>query len=262
MPMIILSYLFINLYLIMIGSSWCQSEGCEISKSLLNIDQTDLYSVAIVAFGIFLFTGLKILKTDSEKLKIFYKFSIFTVMISETILLSYLYFKSGTLCISCFIFYTLVIINYIFLDFKNKNIFVIPFIVATISLLDLNVNTSSNDSISDKYTLLQSDKCEHCKEVKAYLQENSIVYNKEDYSKYSGLFSSLNITKIPVLIVKNNENNLLILNGVSEIFNYLKINEKPIEIISTQYTNNSISLLDNNEGCEIDLLKKEIENCN
>ena len=112
MPMIILSYLFINLYLVMIGSSWCQSEGCEISKSLLHIDQTELYGLAIVAFAVLSFIGLKILKTDSSSLKEFYKFSIFTIMICETILLGYLYFKSGALCISCFIFYLLVIANY------------------------------------------------------------------------------------------------------------------------------------------------------
>ena len=50
MPMIILSYLFINLYFVMTGASWCKSEGCEISKSLLNIEQIDLYYLAIAVF--------------------------------------------------------------------------------------------------------------------------------------------------------------------------------------------------------------------
>jgi len=264
MPMIILSYLFINLYLIMIGSTWCQSEGCEVSKSLLNIEQTDLYYLAIGAFGVLLLTGLKILKTDSTKHKEFFKFSLFTIMICETILLSYLYFKSGTLCISCFIFYILVIINYLLIDIKSKNIFVIPFLIASIALLDLNVNTNSNESISSKYTLLQSPTCEHCKKVKEYLKVNSIEYTKEDYAKYSGLFSSLNITKIPVMIVKNNENNLLILNGVSEITEYLDANEEKdaLPIIShSQIENSNFSLTENKEGCEIDFLKKELENC-
>lgn len=264
MPMIILSYLFINLYLIMIGSSWCQSEGCEVSKSLLNIEQADLYYLAIGAFGVLLLTGLKILKTDSIKLKEFFKFSVFTIMICETVLLSYLYFKSGTLCISCFIFYLLVICHYLLLNIKSKNILVIPFIIATIAILDLNVNTTSNDSINSKYTLLQSQTCEHCKKVKEYLKDNSIEYKKEDYAKYSGLFSSLNITKIPVMIVKNNENNLLILNGVSEITNYLDTNvEKDVlPIIShSSVQNNDFILSEKKEGCEIDFLKKELENC-
>jgi len=116
--------------------------------------------------------------------------------------LSYLYFKSGTLCISCLIFYILVIINYLLLDIKSKNVLVIPFLIASIALLDLDVNTTSNESISSKYTLLQSQTCEHCKKVKEYLNDNSIEYKKEDYAKFSGLFSSLNITKIPVMIVK------------------------------------------------------------
>ena len=262
MPMIILSYLFINLYLIMIGSSWCKSEGCEVSKSLLNIEQTELYSLAIVAFGVLLLSGLKILKNDSSTLKEFYKFSIFTVVICETILLTYLFLKSGTLCVSCFIFYLLVIINYILVDSKSLKIFVIPFIFAAMSLLDLNSSTTSNESISAKYTLLQSETCEHCKKVKEYLQTNTITYQKEDYSKYSGLFSSLNITKIPVMIVKNNENNLLILNGVSEITNYLDLNEaKQKTPVVSKVITNDFTLSEKKEGCEIDFLKNELENC-
>ena len=66
----------------MIGSSWCQSEGCEVSKSLLNIEQTDLYYLAIGAFGVLLLTGLKVLKTDSSTLKEFFKFSVFSYYLS------------------------------------------------------------------------------------------------------------------------------------------------------------------------------------
>jgi len=266
MPMIILSYLFINLYSIMIGASWCQSEGCEVSKSLLLIDQTDLYSIAIVAFAILLLIGIKILKTDSEKLKEFYEFSIFTIMICETILLSYLYFKSGTLCVTCFIFYILVIINYLLVSIKSKKLFVIPFLIGSIGVLDLNVDTSSNKSLTAKYTLLQAESCEHCKKVKEYLKENSITYKKEDYSKYSGLFGSLNITKIPVMIVKNNEHNLLILNGVSEITSYLDSDivskNKELELpLNTSNQNKAFSFTEEKEGCEVDFLKKYLENC-
>lgn len=265
MPMIILSYLLINLYLIMIGSDWCQSEGCEVSKNLLQIEQTDLYYVAIAAFFVLLLVGLNILKKDSHNLKMFYKFSIFTIMMCETILLSYLYFKSGTLCITCFIFYALVIVNYLLLDIKTHHIYIIPFIVISFGILDLNLNDQSNASLSSKYTLLQSEKCEHCKKIKEYLQEHTIVYKKEDYSDYSGLFSSLNITKIPVLIVKNNENSLLILNGVSEITNYLNTNVKKIPapvILQSVSSNNDFLLKSVDEGCEVDILKKELESCN
>lgn len=264
MPMIILSYLFINLYLIMIGSTWCKSEGCEVSKSLLKIEQTDLYTLAIIAFGVLLLIGLKILKTDSEKLKELYKLGVFAIMICETIFLSYLYFKTETLCISCFIFYVLVIINYLLIDVKDKKVFIIFFIIAALGLLKLDVNTKSNPSISSKYTLLQSPTCEHCKKVKSFLKENKIEYSKEEYSKYSGLFSSLNITKIPVMIVKKNENNLLILNGVTEILEYLTLNDlqtttsKQEVIPSSQNTQIS---LEQKEGCEIDFLKNELENC-
>jgi glutaredoxin len=264
MPMIILSYLFINLYLILIGATWCKSEGCEVSKSLLNIEQTELYTLAIIAFGILLFIGLRILKTNSEQLKELYKLGIFAIMICETIFLSYLYFKSGTLCISCFIFYSLVIINYILIDPKDKKVFIIFFIIAAMALLNLDGNAKSNPSISAQYTLLQSESCEHCKKVKEFLKENIIEYKKEDYANYDGLFSSLNITQIPVLIVKKNENNLIILNGVSEIIQYL--NENEVKIISTKLETTPTSSttqisFDDKEGCEINFLKNELENC-
>jgi len=260
MPMIILSYLFINLYLIMVGSKWCKSEGCEVSKSLLKIEQTDLYSLAIIAFGILLLMGLKILKTDSVKLKELYKLGVFAIMICETILLSYLYFKTGTLCISCFIFYALVIINYILLDFKDKKVFIIVFIIVTVAFLKLDVNTKSNPSLDTRYTLLQSEDCSHCKEIKSFLDEQNISYKKEDYSLYSGLFSALNITKIPLMLVKNNENNIVILNGVSEIETFINKYELQVKTKSTTNPIQTISL-EEKEGCEIDFLKQELENC-
>jgi len=265
-PMVILSYLFINLYLVMTGATWCKSEGCEVSKSLLNIEQTDLYSLAIVAFIVLLVIGLQILKIDSKKLKELFKFGLFTIMMCETILLSYLYFKTGTLCISCFIFYTLVVINFIILDTRSKTVFVIPFMIGAFAMLDLDTNTTSNESLQSHYTLLQSPSCEHCKKVKEYLKENKIEYKKEDYTKYSGLFSSLNITKIPVMLVKSNDNNFILLNGVSEILNYLdtneiqKLEEKMEENIQSYSSSNQISF-DTKEGCEIDILKNTLENC-
>ncbi|MGK0255782.1 MAG: glutaredoxin/uncharacterized membrane protein [Arcobacteraceae bacterium] len=261
MPMIILSYLFINLYLIMIGATWCKSEGCEVSESLLNIEQTELYGLAIAGFTGLLLLGINILKNNNEKLKKLYGFGIFAIMVCETILLSYLYFKTGTLCISCFIFYSLVVINFILLDVKDKKVFIIPFIIMAIALLDLDVHTKSNESISAQYTLLQSESCVHCKEVKSFLKENNIDYIKEDYTKYDGLFSSLNITQIPVLIVKNNKNNLLILNGVSEINKYLNENELTTNISTVSTQEQSFSLTEIKEGCEIDFLKKDLENC-
>ena len=264
MPMIILSYLFINLYLIMIGSSWCSSQGCEISKELLTIGQTDLYYLAIGAFGVLLITGLKILKTDSIKLKEFYKFSVFTIMICETILLSYLYFKSGTLCWSCFVFYLLVIANYLLIDIKSTKVFVIPFIVASFALIDLDSSNPSNESLSQKYTLLQSPSCKHCIEVKEYLKDNSINYKQEDYINYNGLFSSLNITKIPVLLVKKNDNNIIILNGVSEIIEYFNNNKEneTLPVIShNSVKTKSFTLNMEEDGCGVNYLKKELENC-
>jgi len=266
MPMVILSYLFINLYLVMTGSTWCKSEGCEVSKSLLNIEQTDLYSLAIVAFIVLLVIGLQILKTNSKKLKELFKFGLFTIMMCETILLSYLYFKTSTLCISCFIFYSLVVINFIILDTKSKTVFVIPFMIVAFAILDLDTNTKSNETLKSHYTLLQSPSCEHCKKVKEYLKENKIEYKKEEYTKYSGLFSSLNITKIPVMIVKNNDNNFLLLNGVTEILDYLDTNEmekivENMEEKSESHSSSNQISLDTKEGCEIDFFKNTLENC-
>lgn len=265
MPMIILSYLFINLYLIMIGSKWCESEGCEVSKSLLKIEQSDLYSIAILAFGILFFIGLKILKTDSERLKEFYKLGVFAIMICETILLSYLYFKTGSLCISCFIFYVLIVINYLIIDKKDKKIVVIFFIIATIAFLKLDVNTKASPSLTSKYTLLQSESCQHCKKVKLFLKENNIIYSKEEYISFDGLFSALNITKIPLMIVKKNKDNFILLNGVDEIVQYLKVHELEKVSKENEINSNSFSThisLDEKEGCEINFLQKELENCN
>jgi len=57
---------------------------------------------------------------------------------------------------------------------------------------------------------------------------------------------------------------LLILNGVSEITEYLDINEEKdiLPVIShSTVQNNNFTFTDNKEGCEIDFLKKELENC-
>lgn len=268
MPMIILSYLFINLYFIMTGTSWCQSDGCSVSKTLLSIEQTDLYSLAIVVFAGLLLIGLNILKKDSKMLEDIYKFSIFTVMVCETILLSYLYLKTGTLCIVCFIFYLLVIINFMMIGNVTR-ILIIPFIFIAMMLLDLNTTTSQNKPLTTKFTLIQSEQCEHCKETKAFLDENKIKYEKVDFTSYSGLLSNLNINKIPLLIVKNSDDNILLLNGVSEIKNYMVEYEINDEVNVSKITNSSSSYntqsnpisLEDKEGCEIDFLKQDLINC-
>jgi len=259
MPMIILSYLFINLYFVMSGASWCKSQGCEISKSLLNIEQTELYTLAIGIFLFLLLVGINIIKKGSQTLEKVYNFGIFAVMLCETILLGYLYFKTGTLCISCFIFYILVIINFVMIGDISK-VLVIPCMLIALALLNLDVSTSSNKSLESKYTLLQSSSCEHCKEVKEFLDSNKIQYKKEDYTLYSGLFSSLNITKIPLMLVKNNENNILILNGVSQIEEYIKNNEISVDTQTLDVITHDISFKEK-QGCEIDFLKQGLENC-
>jgi len=259
MPLIILSYLFINLYFVMTGSSWCESEGCEVSKSLLKIEQTELYSLAIAVFLVLLIVGTNILKQESLILKKFFAFTLFTVMICETILLGYLYFKSGTLCISCFIFYLLVIINFTLMG-KSVKILVIPFILVALALLDLDVSNSENKSLDSKYTLLQSTVCPHCAEIKSFLDEKEITYKKENYEDYNGLFSALNITKIPLLLVKNNENNIVILNGVNEIKKYIEVHELSTPSSSLNIVPQEFSF-EEKEGCEINFLKQGLENC-
>ena len=108
------------------------------------------------------------------------------------------------------------------------------------------------------------DGSRHPQILKEYLKDNSINYKNEDYIKYNGLFSSLNITKIPVLLVKKNDNNIIILNGVSEIIEYFNNNKenKTLPVISHHSVKTkSFTLNMEEDGCGVNYLKKELENC-
>lgn len=283
LPVLTFLYLIFN----SIAGALCETNGCSITKTLLNIEQEYLYLIAIFTYTILIFIGSILRKYYFDFMVKLFDFILFNVLICETILISYLYLKTGEICLICTGFYILVLLNYVCfnLTFKsNMKILSVFFIIVTLSLIKLedNVQEGKINNSDNKYILLQSEKCEYCNKVKEYLKDNNIEYTKEDYIKYKELMNNLDFNVIPVLIIKNSKENIQILNGYKEILKYFNENnnknikeQKESTLINFNSYNlnnssqlkeidsfniNNINKNNDTEGCSVQKLEQET-NC-
>lgn len=277
LPLITSIYLFVNLIFNVLNIKLCETDGCATSKTLLNFDQNYLYGLGLLSVVLILFIGIAAIRDNKIHLIEQIIFTIFLnfILLSETILISYLYLSTKSFCLICLVFYSLLWINF-FLNFYStkENLFIktiskiliFNVIIILITLTFLKIENTETNTIVNEYTLLQSETCSHCKATKDFLDTNNIKYTKENYEKYMTLLGNLDLNTIPILIVKNNKSNFSILNGENEIKSFFdkKIKEKTILPILNNtnvegfdfYNKQSIlentpSLIPTDDGCNI-----------
>jgi glutaredoxin len=271
-PIIILLYLLVNLILIKTGSTICQSNGCEATKSLLSIDTNLLYSLGNLGAISLIITGFLYLKKElSNNL---FKLILIGMFLFETVLLSYLILKTNEMCWICLGFYSLLVINLILLSLKEKEdllkyLFFISIIFIAMFILDIR---KQPNEIKNKYTIIGTESCKFCKETKEKLKELKVEFKEENYDNYKDTFKMLNIKSIPVLIIKE-EDSWKIIEGKENIIksieskilykteDILNIMEIPLPEVKTEETLHNIEKKD---GCNINLIyqeKKEDNSC-
>jgi len=209
----------------------CQTESCSITSNFIIFKKSYLEIIAI-----FLFSSLLIL--NIYKYSKIFKFILYSFILSETVLFSYLYFHTGTICLECLtVFSGLIILSLINLN-KIYTILNIILIILSFNII------SPQHKIYSNLILLTKKDCKHCLKVKNYIKENNIQNIKIDsYKNYSELFHILNIKQVPVLIKNKKE----IFIGEKEILNEIKVNEN-------FHFKENFDFLNNEEdfGCQIE----------
>jgi len=101
---------------------------------------------------------------------------------------------------------------------------------------------------ADGFYLIQSQSCAHCKNVKTYMHDNKISYNPIESSDTNAMsfMKDLNITQIPVLIVKE-KSRTQVIKGDNIIIEYFKNRN------SKQTSSDTQSIYSQEaEGCDAD----------
>lgn len=187
---ILFLYLSVNMYLMLTNSAICSSSGCSLASTLLSFDSVYLYILGIIGSISLMFFLVK-------KMDTLFRYTILSMIVSETILLSYLYFKTGEICYTCFGFWFILFLIFCVYRFSFYNFVLIGSIVLAMSFLLLKEET-----IKEGYTIIGKEGCHYCEETKEELKKLNINYEYKDYKGFSGMINSLEIKNIPIMIHK------------------------------------------------------------
>lgn len=234
---LLIVYLGVNIYLLLTNSPLCSSSGCSLASSLLKFDSIYLYILGLIA-------SICLLIFNLTKMNMLFRYTILSMIVSETILLSFLYFKTGEMCYTCLGFWSILFIIFCLYRFSLYNFVLIIPIVIAISLLSLKV-----DNIEEGYTIIGKEGCHFCVETKEELNKMNINYKYKDYKGFMDMINSMGINNIPIMIHKK-EGMIQIYVGKENIINsFGKYDFKDFD------TFNAVSPI---EGCKLDY-KKESE---
>jgi len=221
LPILTILYLLVNIFLLF-TNKYCNTSGCGATKTILNIEQKELYFLAIFIFIILVILGFLINKKNENKIALkLFNIILFSMLVVETIFISYLYYYTKEFCIICLGFYSLLVINNL-LVFKLYNQFqyflIIPAIVIGLSIIKIE----NKEVYINKTTLLYDNKnSDKYIELKKKLDFYKYDYNEEKYTEYLNLLNSFNIETLPVMIIKNDDK-IIILESLENINKYVK----------------------------------------
>lgn len=226
MPIIVNIYLIIN-FILLKTNNYCNTTGCGLTKNLLNIDQSYLYILSISGFSFLLILGyLSLFKkinfsgiTNEILLKIF-SISLFCIVSIESIFISYLYIYTEQMCIVCMFFYILILIHLLLVTFLNHKFEYLLIILSIIIALSLIKYNKESNLVINK-TILLVENINNNYEIETKLKDNNVKFTKEDYKNYLSIINNFELDNLPILIYKDKDNNVFILNNESKILNQL-----------------------------------------
>lgn len=234
---LLIIYLGVNMYLLLINSPLCSSSGCSLASSLLKFNSIYLY-------GLGLFSSICLMIFHIKKINMLFRYTILSMIVAETILLSYLYFKTGEMCYTCLGFWSILFVIFCIYRLSFYNLVLIGVIIVAMSLLSLK-----EDILDEGYTIIGKEGCHFCLETKEELNKMNIEYKYKDYKGFVGMINSMGINNIPIMIHKK-EGMIQIYVGKENIINsFGKYDFKDFD------TFNAVSPI---EGCKLDY-KKESE---
>lgn len=244
-PAIFTLYIAINTILSLYGSQLCESQGCNLVKSLTTIEAIYINIAGLVFALIILILSIQLDK--NIKYKIFLEYLLYIGFIFESVLIVFQIRLLETICYYCFgVFGFIAILSLYHLN-RVKLITTFVTILMAFFLLKFIPYTNVLDNNQTTY-LFTSQTCKHCKAVKEYFEVNKIDYKNLDVAlaQNQNLLSQFNINSIPTLFIKNSKG-IEILNGEKEIIERFESKKNPNQPTSINFNSNE-------ESCNINTI--------
>lgn len=219
LPLLTLVYLITNFYMYERNIILCETGGCSLTKDFLKIETSTLYTLAIMIY-------ILIISCSLINFNMLFKFFLLNVFVAETIILFIFYKETNEICLICLGFYFLVSINLILMFFLNKKenfsiIFLTISLIVNFVILEILILPRKNNNniipIETKYTILGTDTCKYCNDLKRKMKDLKIEYDYRNYKDFNNTLKLLDIKNIPVLLVKEDNNNFRLIYGESDI---------------------------------------------
>lgn len=280
LPLLITVYTFSMGMFTYYDMPFCSTSGCEAAGEVMNISKVTMYLMGSFAGLVLFILGKKAYKSNKAYLNLMFLGYLFILIITEYVFLSFLVAKTGEFCILCLIFFSLLVLSFVFavISFSNKELLpvksfvrdlgvllLLTSIATTIAfaLMDFSGSSSSVNLKNEnfKYALIGSEDCKYCKKVKAMLKKENIEYLSLDIKDYKNLIPLFGGKTIPVLIEKKG-NNFSVFNNFNSIVSKIEnLNKKSSPLVQdldgTSSANIPSFLLPNSldlneeEGCSI-----------
>jgi uncharacterized membrane protein len=264
LPTILLLYIALETILKVNSIELCSSDGCKMAGDLLKFNSIYLnYMGMIGAFTLILLALIK-----SEIAKKLYSIALTAMVIFESLLIASQLNLNLEVCKFCLGVYSLLLI--MLLNDNIKRFFALTPAIASIFVAFSFLAIPKNIPLitDDGLYLIASKSCPHCKEAKAFLDENRVEYQVIDSKDINAFYfaKSLNIKKIPIAIDKRGDNYKIYV-GTEKIKDAFK--SSSVAEVKERVIYNSLDSEprrdyyrgDKSEGCTLSIYEEE-SNCN
>ena len=221
MPLILIGYVGTETWMKLNHSSMCEATGCKMADSLLNFNGIYLDFLGITAGMLMLVTA--ILWAKHEVFKPLFFVSLYSAIAFETVMIGFQAFANPEMCKFCLGVYSILLLT-AFLTERRYLLYAAPAIIAVFAALStLSIPKNTPIVTKEGIYLIHSEKCPHCKKVKAFFKDENISYYSIAISNPNARMTAttLGITQIPIAIIKK-DNKIEILRGDRDIIGYFK----------------------------------------
>lgn len=227
---------FIELVLSFFNKSLCDAYSCKLVASYVRYGEFTLTLI-----GLFVFLSLIILELSKFKFKESFIEAILTAALSaEGLLFAFQIFSLKIICYFCFSIFLIFFVS-VLLRILERHYFMFLAIFCFLSVFGIGFFIMPNLSPLQKgYDLFYSKTCPHCEKTIDFLKNAHISVNLYDANEYKNFLNNLDINRIPILFVNNDERKEFII-GQENIENFFKINNY----------NQNFSIFNQNQTCII-----------
>jgi len=210
LPFLLLLYIGAETYLKLQHTSLCGEVGCKLAGELLRFDALYLNYLGLAAVFTLIFLGYRSLKSAFFETLFF--ITLYAAIAFETTILSYQFIANPEPCLFCLGIWSSLLVIALFSHIKNFAIVIASVLAILLALSTLTVSKNKAFISAPGFYLIQSETCSHCKKVKKYFAEHTIKYTPISTKEVNAraFLKFVDISSIPVLIIKDTENITLI----------------------------------------------------